>query len=178
MNLTSLALMAGLATLASPLLADVDLSKLPPPAKQTGVTYTKDIRPIFEATCFRCHGDERQKAELRLDSREAVLKGSENGKVIVPGKSAESLLVIAVAQLDPEKAMPPKRGPGGGRGPGGPGGAKNFAGGNGPQPPAGGPGAPGGGNPGPGGRGGGPMSKPLTPEQVGLVRAWIDQGAK
>ena len=50
---------------------------------------------------------------LRLDRLEAALKGGENGKVITPGKSRDSALVIAVAQLDEETAMPPKKGPGG-----------------------------------------------------------------
>ena len=94
---------------------------------------------------------------------------SEDGKVIVPGDSKKSLLVIAAAQIDDETAMPPKRGPGRGgpRGPGGP-----------PPGDGGGPGGPGG--PGsPGGPGGfGPPPKPLTAEQVGMLRAWVDQGAK
>ena len=174
----------------------LDLSKLPPPAQKQGVTYAKDIRPILEASCFRCHGENRPKGDLRLDSLEAVLKGGQDGKVAIPGDSKHSLLTIAVAQLDDETAMPPKRGPGRG-GPGGPGGNRGPGGGGpggdrgpggggpGNRPPNGsGGGAPGprpGGGP-PGGGGGpggfGPPAKALTPEQVGLVRAWIDQGAK
>src|SRR5439155_70716 len=81
----------------------------------------------FEASCFRCHGEERQKGDLRLDSLESVHKGGEDGKVIGPGKSKESLLVVAVAQLDDETAMPPKPKPGQfGGGPGGPGGRGGF----------------------------------------------------
>src|SRR6059058_1675586 len=101
----------------------LDLSKLPPPVDKKGVTYAKDIRPLFEASCFRCHGEEKQKGELRLDSLEAVLKGGEDGKVIVPGASKKSLLVIAAARIDDETAMPPKPKPGGqfGGAPGGPG---------------------------------------------------------
>ena len=153
----------------------VDLSKLPPAATQPGVTFDKDIKPIFEASCTRCHGAERPKAGLRLTTLEGVLKGGKEGKVLQPGKSADSDLVIAVSQLDPENAMPPK--PKGKRGPGGPGG---------PPPPggerrAGGPGEMHGTNGpagGPGQRPQGPPPKPLTADQVGLVRAWIDQGAK
>jgi hypothetical protein len=136
----------GMATIAC---AVADPGKLPPAASKTGVTFATDIRPIFETSCFRCHGADRQKGKLRLDNLEAVLKGSEDGPVVIPGDSAKSPLVIAVARIDPDNAMPPMRKS---RGPGGP-----AAGGP--------PGAP-------------PPSLPLTPEQVGLVRAWIDQGAK
>src|ERR1051326_2987432 len=138
--------------------AEVDTSKLPAAAKKEGVTYEKDIKPIFEETCVRCHGAERQKGGLRLDSLGAVLKGGEEGKVVGPKESAKSPLVIAVAQLDPDTAMPPKRGPGGpgGRGPGGPGDRPPGPPPGG-QPPEGGP-RPGGSGPkefgGPGGPGG------------------------
>jgi len=167
-----LAVLAALA-LASTATA-VDLTKLPAASTQPDVTYAKDIKPLFEASCIRCHGAERPKANLRLDSLEGVLKGSKDGIVVKAGNSEKSDLVIAVAQLDPETAMPPKPragrrgGPGGQRGPGGPGGPGGPAGMQGTNGPAGGPGQ----------RNQGPPPKPLTPEQVGLVRAWIDQGAK
>jgi hypothetical protein len=155
----SLLIASGLTTFAG-----IDVSKLPAPAKQAEVTYAKDIKPLFEVSCVRCHGGERAKAGLHLDTLEGVMKGSKEGPVVVKGESAKSLLVEAVSQLDPETAMPPKRG--GGRGPGGPGGF-NKGGTNAPA-----------GGPRPGGPGGGQPAKPLTPEQVALVRAWIDQGAK
>src|SRR5260221_10871758 len=99
-------------------ISKLDVSKLPPASDKQGLTYAKDIRPLFEASCFRCHGADRPKAGLRLNSLEAVLKGGEDGKVVIPQKSKESPLLVAVAQIDDETAMPPKRGPGGG-GPGG-----------------------------------------------------------
>lgn len=168
----------------------LDLSKLPPASAQKGVTYEKDIKPLFEASCTGCHGEKKQKADLRLDSLEAVLKGGEDGKVVVAKKSKESALLVAISGIDEESAMPPKRKPGKG-GPGGPGGPGGQGGPGGNRPeggrPPGGPGGPGGSG-GPGGFGGGPggpggpggfkMPKALTPEEVGLVRAWIDQGAK
>jgi hypothetical protein len=174
MKLTRHLLAAGLAvTGLSALASEPDLSKLPPVSTKKGVTYATDIQPILKASCFGCHGEERHKADLRLDSLEGVLKGSKDGMVIVPGKSEKSDLVLAVARLDPDTAMPPTRKPGG-RGPGGPGGGgpekrADHGSTNGPA-----------GGPPPGGPGGGnrPMPKPLTAEQVGLVRAWIDQGAK
>lgn len=181
MKKTTLLLCAGIVSAGVAFAADVDLSKLPAPSTKKGLTFAKDIKPLFEASCIRCHGEERQKADLRLDSLEAVLKGGENGKVVVAGKSKESPLVIAVSGLDPEHAMPPKRkrggpgGPGGG-GPGGPGGPPGREGKARPAGPGGGgPGGPGGG---PGGPGGFAPPKDLTADEVGLLRAWIDQGAK
>lgn len=113
----------GLATWA----ADPDLSKLPPVSTAKNLTYAKDIKPLFEASCFRCHGADRQRGGLRLDSLEAVMKGSEDGKILTVGDSKKSKLVVAVAQIDDESAMPPKGRPGGGRGgPGGPGGRGGF----------------------------------------------------
>jgi hypothetical protein len=113
----------------------VDLSKLPPPAAKKDVTFAKDIKPIFDKSCTRCHGGDKPKGDLRLESLETAIKGSEHGKVIQPGKSAESKLVIAVAQVgDPDDHMPPP---------------KNRA-----------------------------NIPPLTKDQVALIRAWIDQGAK
>ena len=113
----------------------VDPSKLPPVAAKQGVTYAGDIKTILDKSCIKCHGAEKAKAKLRLDSLAGALKGGENGKIIEPGKSAESAMVHSVAWLgDEDYWMPPK---------------DNKA--NIPQ---------------------------LTKEQVGLIRAWIDQGAK
>jgi hypothetical protein len=153
----------------------VDLGKLPAAADKQAVTYAKDIRPLFEASCFGCHGEEKAKGELRLDSLAAVLKGGEDGKMVNPGDSEKSLLVASVAQIHNEIAMPPKRGQGGPGKPGGRGNRPSEAGGG--APPSGGSGGPGGPNR-VGGGGFGPPPKPLTSEQVGLIRAWIDQGAK
>lgn len=133
--------------------AEIDVTKLPPAAEKQGLTFDKDIKPLFEASCFNCHGERRQRAGLRLDSREAALQGGDEGKVVEVGNSKSSLLVHSVSQLDDETAMPPKRGgrggPGGGPGGGGPGagGGRDRAGQGGP-----GQGAPGQGRP--GGRGG------------------------
>jgi hypothetical protein len=172
-------------------ISKVDVSKLPPASDQKDVAFDKDILPLFKDSCVRCHGSQRPRGGLRMDSLEAVLKGGHEGKMVVPGDSKNSLLVAAAARIDDNIAMPPKRrprgGPGGGGGAGGPppgaqppGQQGGPEGGPGPGAGAGGnTNAPGGGPGGPGGPGrGGPPPKPLTAEQVGLVRAWIDQGAK
>jgi hypothetical protein len=181
MKCTSVLLVAALAaTASSAMAADPDPPKLPPPSTQKDVTYAKNIRPIFEASCFQCHGEQRPRANLRLDDLAGVLKGTQDRKVIVPGDSEKSPLILAVARVNPRAAMPPPpRPPGRGRGgPSGPGGAGTNA------PSAGQPTAPtiAATNQPPGGqqRGMGqtPAPAPLTPEQVGLIRAWVDQGAK
>jgi hypothetical protein len=67
-----------------------------------------EIWPLLENTCLRCHGPEKQKAELRLDSREAALKGGESGPALVPGKPAESLLLRLARHAEADRKMPPK----------------------------------------------------------------------
>src|SRR5688572_11276639 len=91
-----------------PAFADVDITKLPPVAAKKDVTYAKEIKPLFEKACFNCHGEEKQKAKLRLDSIEAVKKGSENGEVVVVGKSEKSSLVHSISGLVEDMMMPPE----------------------------------------------------------------------
>jgi hypothetical protein len=110
--------------------ATPNLSTLPPPASRT-IEFDRDIRPILDGACLKCHGPERPKGRFRLDERTAALKGGGGGADIVPGRSADSPLIHFVARLVPDKEMPPE------------------------------------------GKG-----TPLTPGQIALLRAWIDQGAK
>lgn len=128
--------------------------KLPPASAQPGVTYAKDIRPIFEKNCFKCHGETTQKRHLRLDSLASVLKGCEDGPVIFPGKSNQGDLVLEVTgmgdhDMPPWPSAPPLLS------------REHPAS----PPPA-------------AGDDGKPLPKPLTAEQIGLIRAWVDQGAK
>jgi Protein of unknown function (DUF1553)/Protein of unknown function (DUF1549)/Planctomycete cytochrome C len=65
------------------------------------------VRPILVDRCFKCHGEKKQSNGLRLDSREAALKGGDTGPALVAGKPDESLLIQAVAQTHAELKMPP-----------------------------------------------------------------------
>src|ERR1019366_2663428 len=51
------------------------------------------VKPVLEKNCISCHGPEKAKAGLRLDTHPGLLKGSEHGPVIVAGKAAESELI-------------------------------------------------------------------------------------
>ncbi len=118
-------------------LGEADITKLPPSASQKGVTFDKDIKPLFEKACFKCHGPETEKpkGKFRADTLAAVLKGGENSPNVVAGDIKKSTLLHQVALIiDEDEWMPPK---------------DNKA-----------------------------KIAPLTKEQIGLVRAWIEQGAK
>lgn len=86
--------------------ADVNTNDLPKPYAGV-VDYRKDILPIFENSCFRCHGPERPKSGLRLDNRASALQGGDEGPDIFPGNSADSPLIHYVARLVTDMEMPP-----------------------------------------------------------------------
>jgi hypothetical protein len=67
--------------------------------------FESQIRPLLAQHCFKCHGAEKQKGSLRLDSRGHLLAGGESGPAIEPGKPDESLLIEAVRYQSFE--MPP-----------------------------------------------------------------------
>jgi hypothetical protein len=73
------------------------------------VDFNKDIRPILENTCLKCHSEEKVKAGLRLDSKDNLLKGSKKGLVVTPGKADESLLYkLVAAEKTAKDRMPPE----------------------------------------------------------------------
>lgn len=135
-NLLKLSLAIVAASFAFTLAARADdASTLPPASTKTGLTYTNDILPIFQTACMKCHDSQkpRQGGKLSLDTLAGALKGGQDGKVITPGDSAHSDLVLSVAHVgdDPHTFMPR-----------------------------------------------GKDAKKLTDDQIGLIRAWVDQGAK
>lgn len=113
----------------------VDISKLPP-ASEKKVDFVKDLKPLFEKSCFNCHGAKpRAKGKYFMNNRaKAIAGGSSDEKAIIVGKSTKSPLLHYVADLIEELEMPPvdKR----------------------------------------------EKYPKLSKAQIGLVRAWIDQGAK
>ena len=61
-------------------------------AAESKVDFVRDIQPILQKNCIKCHGPEKQKGKLRLDSREAAVKGGKDGPAFVPGDAAKSEL--------------------------------------------------------------------------------------
>jgi len=68
------------------------------------------IRPVLVKSCYKCHSSQSQlpKGGLRVDSREALLRGGESGPAIVPGKPGDSLLLMALSYEGDVVEMPPK----------------------------------------------------------------------
>ena len=112
---------------ASPGAAAANTPTLPDPASRV-VEFRSDVEPIFRERCGACHGPSVQTSGLRLDQRDAALRGGYSGRAILPHDSAQSPLVHRVASGEQAFRMPPT----------------------------------------------GPR---LTREEVGILRAWIDQGA-
>jgi hypothetical protein len=108
--------------------AEVDTSKLPPPAA-IQIDFSRDVKPILDVSCIRCHGPVKPKSGFRLDGRDSALKGGDNGVDILPGNSTNSPLIHYIAYLVPDMEMPPPD-----------------------------------------------KGRQLTPAQVGMLRAWIDEG--
>lgn len=70
------------------------------------VIFESQVRPLLATYCYECHGPDEQEAGLRLDSAEAISKGSENGPILVSGKPDESALIHAVRH-EGDVEMPP-----------------------------------------------------------------------
>jgi hypothetical protein len=73
------------------------------------VEYLRDIKPLLAVKCYECHSGLRPaKAQLRLDTGALIREGGEHGPVILPGNSAESLLLERVSAADVATRMPPE----------------------------------------------------------------------
>ena len=68
---------------------------------------TPEAMMLLKANCFSCHNPDKEKGGLNLTTREGLLRGSEEGKVINPGK-APSSRIIQVIQTGSDPHMPPK----------------------------------------------------------------------
>ncbi|HEX2524339.1 MAG TPA: c-type cytochrome domain-containing protein, partial [Terriglobia bacterium] len=83
-----------------------DAPALPPSAKGS-VDFRRDVEPILHTRCYQCHGPAMQMNGLRFDLKEGALKGGYSGPALVPGKSAQSLLMQRVVSSNEGFKMPP-----------------------------------------------------------------------
>src|SRR5262249_46542465 len=70
--------------------------------------FEEKVRPVLVEHCSKCHGGEKVRGNLRLDSRASLLKGGDSGPAIVPGHPEKSRLLKAVSYTDEVLRMPPK----------------------------------------------------------------------
>src|SRR5688572_6535944 len=70
--------------------------------RRTPVDFEKEILPILKSNCLACHNKTTPKAELILETPQDILKGGESGRVVVPKRSGDSLLLkVASHQVKP-----------------------------------------------------------------------------
>jgi cytochrome c553 len=69
--------------------------------------FEKSVRPVLAEHCYKCHGPEKQKGDLRLDSREALLKGTDAGPVVFPGEPLKGTFIKSIRH-ESEYMMPEK----------------------------------------------------------------------
>ena len=77
-------------------------------ARRDRIDFVRDIQPILRDHCYTCHGPEKKRGALRLDSREWVLRGGVSGKILTPGQAKASPLYLLLVDPDPESRMPQK----------------------------------------------------------------------
>ena len=72
--------------------------------------YLKDIKPLIDRSCLKCHGPEKRKSGLRLDKKRYAMKGGETGLAIVPGDVEKSLLTKYIQLPADDDDVMPSRG--------------------------------------------------------------------
>lgn len=75
------------------------------------VDFVKDIAPIIRDSCLKCHGGEKTKGKLKLNTKADTMKGGESGKCINPGKPTISSFYTLLIDPDPDVRMPEKAKP-------------------------------------------------------------------
>jgi hypothetical protein len=83
----------------------------PAPTQEQVAFFEKSIRPVLVRECYSCHASTAAKVRggLKLDTRDAVRKGGEDGPAVVPGDPRNSLLIKAIRHEDDHLKMPPKK---------------------------------------------------------------------
>ncbi|MBK8037414.1 MAG: DUF1553 domain-containing protein [Verrucomicrobiaceae bacterium] len=87
------------------------LSILFVPSVLLAVDFDREIRPLLQERCIECHGEKKQKGELRLDAKVHAFKGGNDGPAILAGKADASPLFQRIISTDEDEKMPPKGDP-------------------------------------------------------------------
>jgi hypothetical protein len=90
------------------LLALLSGSALAPAGESRETFFELKVRPVLANDCWPCHGGKKTSSGLRVDSREALLKGGDRGPAIIAGDPDKSLLVQAIRQTHEDVKMPPE----------------------------------------------------------------------
>jgi mono/diheme cytochrome c family protein len=77
---------------------------------RAAVDFEKDIAPIFQDACLKCHGPDKQKGELRLDSKAAAFKGGKEGVILIPGYADKSDLYRRITLPEGDDDVMPSKG--------------------------------------------------------------------
>lgn len=81
------------------------------PASILAADFDREVRPLLQKHCVECHGDKKQKGELRLDAKVHAFKGGHDGPAILVGKADASPLFQRITSSDDDERMPPKGDP-------------------------------------------------------------------
>ena len=77
-------------------------------AAPMGIDFDTAVKPVLVRHCLSCHGPQTKRAGLRLDTAAAALEGGASGPALVPGNSAKSLIIRAMAGEEGLERMPPR----------------------------------------------------------------------
>jgi WD40 repeat protein len=108
LTLCLIALVPGLAAAEDKRKKGEDPIKVVELKRKEPVSYAKDVEPIFYNKCISCHSGNIKESKLDLSSYEAMVKGGKRGQVVLPGKSALSLLVKLASKAQ-RPFMPPRK---------------------------------------------------------------------
>lgn len=103
----ALGLTGALALLAALGYALPEAKPRPQTSSEATLFFEAKARPILIERCYPCHSDKNQQGGLRLDSREAALKGGKRGAAVAPGAPERSLLITSLSHADKDLKMPP-----------------------------------------------------------------------
>ena len=92
-----------------PILSLLTAAALTCSVRAEGPDFAKEIAPILEASCVKCHCEAKVKGKLRMDTKEMAMKGGKETKLIVAGKPDESAMIkVLLLDAAEDEAMPPE----------------------------------------------------------------------